>query len=237
MKTLPHRHLAGALAGLLLAGCQAVVGSGVSTTSSREVPAFRRVSVASGITATIATGSRAVAIRADENLQSLIETVVEGDTLSVRVRPLVWLSVHGPLEATIANDVIEGLDASGAASITAALTPVDTLRVTASGGSTVSASPVAATSVRLDASGGSQITLAGAATGGTAVASGGSDLGLRQLPLESLTIELSGASDLHGRVSAVLAGSASGASTATIVGTPTSTVAVSGASRVITGAQ
>lgn len=231
MKPLPLAAL------LLLAGCQAVVGSGTVTTTSREVPAFRRVSVGSGIDATIATGARAVAVRTDDNLQPLVETVVEGDTLVVRLRPLTWVTVHGALEATIANDLLEGLDASGGATITSALTPVPTLAVTASGGSRITASPVASTTVRLEASGGSQVTLSGAASGGSAVASGGSDLQLRGLPLESLTIHLSGASDLQARVSGALAGSASGASTATIVGTPSSSVEVSGASRVVTGAQ
>jgi hypothetical protein len=230
MKTLPF-------AVLLLAGCQLVTGSGVTTTTSRAVPAFRRVAVASGLSATITTGARAVSIRADDNLQPLIETVVEGDTLQVRLRPLTILGFHGPLEVTIVNDVIEGLEASGAATITSALTPIGVLHVSASGASSVSAGPVASTSVVLEASGASDITLGGAATGGTARASGSSTVDLRQLPLESMTLELSGASALTGRVSAVLAGSASGASVATIIGTPTSTVQVSGASRVVTGAQ
>lgn len=226
-----------ALATLLLTGCQALVGSGNVTSTARDVSAFRRVSIASGITAAIATGSRSVTITADDNLQSVIETEIEGDTLMVRVRPGVLISGRRQLAADITNDLLEGLDASGGSHVTSALTSVGTLRITTSGGATIDASPVSSTLVSLEASGGSHITLAGAATDGTVVASGGSDVLLRELPLQTLHVDVSGGSTLAGRVASTLSGDVSGGSTVTIIGTPSSTVATSGGSHVTTGAQ
>jgi hypothetical protein len=226
-----------ALAALLLSGCQAVVGSGRVTSTTRDVSAFRRISIASGITANATTGSRSVTIRTDDNLQDLVETVVEGDTLTVRLRPSVLLASRKELAADITNDLLEGVDASGGAHVTSALTPVGTLRVTGSGGSTIEASPVAATVISLDASGGSDLTLSGAATDGTVVSSGGSDVTIRQLPLDTLHVDISGGSTLAARVALTLSGDVSGGSTATIIGTPSSSVTTSGGSRVTTGAQ
>jgi hypothetical protein len=220
-----------------LAACQAVVGSGNTTTTNRDLSAFRTIDVASGITATVTPGARAVSIRADDNLQALIETFVQGDTLTVRVRPGTLLTSHGPLEAAIVNDVLEGMEASGGARVSGPLTPVPALRLLASGGSTIVATGASSSTVSLEASGGSHVTLAGAATSATATASGGSDLTLRELPLDALRLELSGGSRLRGRVASSLTGSASGASTATIIGTPTSSVDLSGASEVKTGAR
>ena len=226
------------LAALLLTGCQALVGSGNVTSTTRDVSSFRRVSIASGITAAIATGSRSVTITADDNLQSVIETEIEGDTLMVRVRPGVLISSRRQLAADITNDFLEGARRLGWLPRHLGAHP---------GGhpaesrpraeSTIDASPVSSTLVSLEASGGSHITLAGAATDGTVVASGGSDVLLRELPLQTLHVDVSGGSTLAGRVASTLSGDVSGGSTVTIIGTPNSTVATSGGSHVTTGAQ
>ena len=222
---------------LVLSACQGVVGSGNVTTTTRDVSAFRRISIASGINAQASTGTRALTIRADDNLQSLIQTRVENDTLIVQLKPNTLVGASHTMEAEISNDVFEALDASGGVHVTMTATPVTSFPVTASGGSIVDITGLSATDFAVDASGGSVVTLAGAATRGTANASGGSDLKLTGVPLESLAVSASGGSTISARVSGTLTGSASGGSTISIVGTPASTVDSSGGSQVHLGAQ
>jgi hypothetical protein len=217
-----------------LTACQSVVGSGHVTTTTREVPAFRRLAIATGIKAHATTGTRALSLRADDNLQPLIETLVEGDTLLVRLKPQT-VGASGTMEVEISNDVFEALDASGGVHVTMTATPVGSFVLSASGGSLIDVTGLSSTDFTLDVSGGSVVTLAGAATRGTANASGGSQLTLTQVPLESLTIAASGGSTINASVSGSLAGSASGGSIVNIKGTPASTVDSSGGSQVHLG--
>lgn len=217
-----------------LTACQGVVGSGRVTTTTREVPAFRRLAIASGIKVHATPGPRALRVRADDNLQPLIETLVEGDTLLVRLNSQT-VATSGTMEAEISNDVLEALDASGGAHVTMTATPVGSFVLTASGGSFIDVTGLSSTDFTLDASGGSAVTLAGAATRGTANASGGSQLTLTQVPLESLTLAASGGSTITASVSGSLAGSVSGGSIVNIRGTPASTVESSGGSQVHLG--
>ena len=222
---------------LFLSACTMAVGNGKVTSQAREVGAFRRVSIESGITGTVTTGSRAVTVRTDENLQALVETVVEGEVLKVRVRATTGLTNPHALDVAITSDVIEGVFASGGVDVTAAATPCDGFFLDASGGSRIAVSGVSASTINATASGGSNVTLSGAATNGTIVGSGGARLDLKALPLTSATIDLSGASTLRASVSTTLIGMLSGGSTATITGTPSSDgVSTSGASELIKGA-
>lgn len=222
---------------LALCGCQVVVGNGQLTTTPREVPAFRRLSVSDALNVTATTGARGVAVSADENLQSYIEVLVEGDVLVIRARRGVSLSSKTPIQATVSNNLLEAVDASGASNVTANVTPVETLRVSASGSSHVTLNGVSSTTVVADASGSSDSTFTGAASTAELSGSGSSDLRLRDLTLGSATIHLSGSSTLWAQISGSVSGDASGASSAFITGTPTSSVQLSGSSKLTTGEQ
>jgi Putative auto-transporter adhesin, head GIN domain len=213
-----------------LTGC-GIVGNGKITSSSPELPAFRRVRIESAFTARATTGARAVTVRTDENIMQYVQTLVESDTLVVRLSG-IWKS-PSLLEVDISNDLFEGIEASGAADVTAPATPVTSLSVRASGASNVKVTGVSSSDFSAEATGLSTIELAGAATQGTATASGGSILRLRLLPVLSLTVAASGGSLVTARVSSTLTGTCSGESTVAIVGNPTNGVDTSGSSRVI----
>jgi hypothetical protein len=91
--------------------------------------------------------------------------------------------------------------------------------------------------VTAGASGASEVTLVGAASSGALDASGASTLNLKGLPLRSATLDVSGASVVIASVSETISGTVSGASRATITGTPGGDVNVSGASTVTRGAR
>lgn len=224
---------------LSLTACQAAiitVGSGNVVTTTREVGAFRKVSVASAITVHATVGSRAVTVRTDDNLQPLLETFLDGDTLVIRIKPTHNASLPTALEATLSNDVLEGVAVSGASHVTLAATPVATFPLTASGASALEVSGLSSTTLTLDVSGASNVTVAGEAMVGTATVSGASTAHLREVSLSSLALDVSGASTVTARVSSMLTGSVSGASTVTISGTPANQVTSTGASQVTVGA-
>lgn len=98
---MAHAVLAPALAALALllapSGAQAwtrgggTTGDGKKVTQPREVGAFSRVRLEGALDARVTVGpARAVSVTIDQNLQPLVETRVEGDTLVVSARELSW---------------------------------------------------------------------------------------------------------------------------------------------------
>jgi hypothetical protein len=229
------RTLVVAAAVLATSACSAIVGNGNVTTEPRTVGAFTKLEVDSALNVTASLGARAVTITTDQNLQQYVEAAVVGDTLRLRVTPGVSIGFPSRLEATVANDVLEGVVASGAVHVTGVATPVTALVVTASGASTVTLTSVAATSITADATGASQVTLSGTATSGSLVAEGASLVDTRGVPLTTASVSASGASTIKARVSSTLSGLASGASSVLITGTPASTASASGSSTVQLG--
>jgi Putative auto-transporter adhesin, head GIN domain len=233
MRLLPN------ILALTLTGCGLVAGSGNVITTTRDLGAstFSRVSVATGISVKAQPGPREVVVRADDNLQDLVSTAVEGDTLVIKLQPGTVLGVHAALEVDVTNEALEAIEASGGARGFVIATPAASFVAVATGGSTIEAKEIVATDLAVEGSGGSAVTLSGVATTGTAVATGGSDLDLREVPLESLQVDASGGSTVRARVSSMLTGAASGGSTVLITGTPQRSVDTSGGSEVRTGAQ
>lgn len=219
---------------LALTACQGLVGSGRVVTQDREITPFKRLAVHSGINAVTTNGPRGLTVRTDDNVQSLVETFVQGDTLVVRLQHDTVLMV-GRVEATISNDVFEALDASGGSNVTITATPITRFDLTASGGSDVQLRGLSSDDFTVDASGGSDVTIEGTANRADVIASGGSTLRLKDVALESLALDASGGSTVNARVSSMITGSASGGSTVTIVGTPTNRVDRSGGSEVSVG--
>jgi hypothetical protein len=220
---------------LALTACQSVVGNGNVVTSEREVGSFRRISVASGIDVVTTTGPRALTIRTDDNLQSLVETVVQNDTLVVRLEPYTFIG-FSRINVELSNDLFEAVEASGGSNVKMTATPIQKLEINASGGSDVEVTGISSTELDVDVSGGSDVTLTGNASSGVVTAAGSSTLRLTGVPLESLQLDTSGGSTLNARVSSTLTGSVSGGSTVIIVGTPSNRVDQSGGSQVSLGA-
>jgi hypothetical protein len=214
-----------------LSACQFATGSGHVISENRDVSTFRKVDVASGITLHATTGARSLKLTADDNLLPLIQTFVTGDTLHIQLKPTTVAPVLSTLTAEVSNDVFEGLEASGGCLVDLTATSATDFPIVASGGSDVTITGLSSTNVTMDASGGSTITVSGAAQHASATSSGGSGLKLRALPLETLAIDASGGATVVARVSSALTGSASGGSTISVVGTPSSHVDVSGGSQ------
>jgi hypothetical protein len=217
---------------LLSSGCTIIRGSGKDTTQTRELGAFRRLQVESGFEVTMTTGPRSVVVTTDDNVLEYVETLIENDTLVVRIRRGVTISTVSGLRATLSNDVLEGVEASGGARVTATATAAETWNASASGGSKMNLTGLSASKVNLEASGGSDVTLAGMTTELTVNASGGSVVNTGALSARRASIDFPGGSEGRLTVTETLTGSASGGSTVTVLGNPMTMVQTSGDSTV-----
>lgn len=225
------------LAALTCSACGIITGSGHAVNEARTVPAFSRVSLASGFTGTVDPGMRRVELTADDNLLPWLETVVENGTLYVRVQPGAAIHPLTNLRVAITNDVLEGISLSGGSTFVGAATPIDTFHVTASGGSRAHVTGLMSQELVLDASGASSITVEGSASSVRAVASGGSTVLTRDTSATTASIDGSGASSLTVRATGAVSGQLSGASHLVVFGNGAITVSTSGGSTISRGDQ
>lgn len=229
------RILALATLAVSLFGCGSfeVVGNGKPTTATREVQAFKSLSVSGGIHVLFSKGAPAASIKADENLINEVELLTNGDVLLIRTKHPV--ADTSGITLTLSNEVLEGLSLSGASGFVgpASATPAFTLEV--SGASTATLTDLSATEVSLSASGASEINLSGGATTRLlASASGASKIDSHDFVAQTVAVEISGASSAYLSATQAVSGSVSGASTLTVSGAPpTLNVTSSGGSRLI----
>jgi hypothetical protein len=210
-------------------------GSGTLAEDQRTIGAWKTLRVESGIHATVVRGAPGVTVATDDNLLQEVETVLEGTTLVVRLRPWTTLDTRLGVTATVSGDVLEGVDASGAAVVTGTATPTQAFPIAASGSSVVSVDGLDTTDLRVDASGASRVTALGHAVALAANASGASTIDARGVPVERATIDGSGASTLQLEVRTRIDGVLSGGSHLAYGGGASSSVVASGGSTVTSG--
>jgi hypothetical protein len=221
------------LGALLLMGCSVVVGSGDRVTEARTIGAFRTVRAEGAFEVRVRKGERALGVTADDNVISLVETVVEGERLVLRLKQGTTPSTAMPVTAELATDVLEGVEASGGARVSGPVSAVATFPVVASGGAEVNLTGLQASLVTVEASGGSTATLAGTTTEARLEVGGGATVTTRQLTATKVTVELSGGSEARVSASNEVSGDASGGSTLIVSGNPaTVSVSTSGGSTV-----
>ena len=144
VRTLRRRLFLGAFIGLLHAGCkekppEALAGSGVPLTETRDVPPFTRLSVASRIEARVTIGEASkLDFRGDNNLLPHLKSRVENGELKldtdVKVKPSI------PLRVTFSVPQLEKASVSKAAHVVIEGLNADTFEARASGGAKVVAS-------------------------------------------------------------------------------------------------
>jgi len=147
VRTLRRRLFLGAFIGLLHAGCkekppEALAGSGVPLTETRDVPPFTRLSVASRIEARVTIGEASkLDFRGDNNLLPHLKSRVENGELKldtdVNVKPSI------PLRVTFSVPRLETASVSRAAQIVIEGMKAETFEAHARDGAKISASGTA----------------------------------------------------------------------------------------------
>lgn len=171
----PRKLLALALPALV--ACGGISGSGVAKTETRSVGSYDSVEVHGALDVEITVGpASSLAVTADDNLLSHVETDVVGDELVIR--PKGTIRPNTPIEVIITTPVLEGIEVHGAsdavvtglsaerfeatvhgASDLSLKGKADALEVEAHGASVVDAEDLVAKHADVDAAGASKVTL------------------------------------------------------------------------------
>jgi hypothetical protein len=200
-----------------------VTGSGNVVTRRFEVDPFSQLRVSHAFVVSVTRGAVApVVVRIDDNLVDVLDVSTSGGVLRIGLRPGTS-TTNATLEADVTAPSLDGIDASGAASIASA-DPIEgaSLSIALSGASRLTA-PLVITEGDVELSGASEVTFSGSASRLRVTASGASLMRAPDLSVTELAIELSGASRAEvGPVDTLSAG-ASGASHLSYGGSPTIT--------------
>jgi len=198
---------------ILLAACTTVTGSGDLVSRSFDLDGFSQIDASQGAEVEVTRGDEfSVDVEVDDNVASKLEVSVSGDTLRL------------------------GLDVDSQVNVTfrVKVTMPELTGVTVSGGSRLQG-VLAGEDLVVNASGGSRATLTGTAGRVTVDASGGSRALLGDLAAGDVEVSASGGSHVEINSSGRVSGEASGGSSVTVTGSPTSVdVDVSGGASVTT---
>jgi len=205
----------------MLTACNTMSGSGNVVTRQIDVGTFSRLEVSDGFTVILAIGApEDVTVQVDDNLVDVLDVGVSGDTLHVGLESGTDVT-DATLRANVTVSPPSMIEGSGSSTITLA-SPLraPSLDVTLSGASRLTGT-VRVDDGSLEMSGASNASLSGTAGTLDVTESGASGLGTRELTIDELTIDASGASGAEVSVTRLLSASASGASTIRYAGSPT----------------
>jgi hypothetical protein len=216
------RHIINLLIAISAVGCiHSQRGNGVPGSDVRTLTGFDSIAVADSIHATIGSGPwSSLVLTGDENLLPLVETVVEGNGLVVRVRPFLVLEPTLPLKMTLTLPTLVGVAASGAATLSAETAPSDRFNADASGDASIDVHGLAATSTTIAASGGATVNLSGRSGTLSVDASGGAHVLTETVSATDATVAASGDAEVEVDVSQSLSASLSGGSQLRVWGQP-----------------
>jgi hypothetical protein len=176
-----------------------VKGSGNAATENRVVTAFSKIEISGSANVTVAIGPvQSLTLTIDDNLLPLIETKVEGDTLSIRSTK----SYHSDLGLKIAI-VVPSLDS-----------------LSVSGAAKMKVSGLNASTFTLDVSGAGDAVLTGKTDQFDAHLSGAGNLQAENLVAKNVEVEISGAGNAVVFATQSLDASIAGAGSVSYGGSP-----------------
>jgi Putative auto-transporter adhesin, head GIN domain len=223
--------------GNFLIGPPPIAGSGVSKEETRAVDAFHAIEAGNAlqVNVSVTRGAKpSVKISGDDNLVPFVESVIRDGRLVLRIKPNSSIRTKLPLLADVVASELDGVEASGAASITMkGGEKVNRFIASASGAAQVSVEGVDSPQAVVSAAGASHVVLAGSAASMKVEATGASQVKAQALQVEDADVSISGASSVALRAKKSVGGDVSGASQLDLYGSPAmQNVSVSGASQV-----
>lgn len=106
--------------GILAMGCTVTRGSGVVATDRRELSGFDRIKVSGSATVDVTIGSEwSIVVEADDNILSLIKTVVTGGTLDIGTKSGASFLTSNPIQVSITMPALQAVDISGSGRLSA----------------------------------------------------------------------------------------------------------------------
>jgi len=234
------------LAVSLASGCNAsfnilapgIPGSGVAKEETRLVEAFHALEAGNALQVVVLVNPGAkpsLKISGDDNLVPLVESVIRDGTLILRLKDNSSISPKLPLLAEVVAGELDGVAASGAASVKVkGGAMVITFSASASGAAQVTVEGVESSQAVANATGASHVVLSGSAASLKVDASGASQVKAEALEVKDAEVSISGASGVALHASQSVTGDVSGASRLDLHGGPAKQeLSITGASQVI----
>lgn len=235
------RPASAALAAALLAfaasacsvGGQNVAGSGRPASESRPVAPFDAISASLPGEIVLRQGPAApVVVEADDNLLPLVETVVEGGTLRIRLRPEWRVTSRAPLRVVVTAPALRSVNLTGAVDVQADRLSVPELDVTVAGSGDVRIGQVETGTLRLTVAGSGDFRAAGRAGEFTARVAGSGDIDAEALETKRTNVAIAGSGDARVWATESLSARIAGSGDVSYRGNPAVTRSVAGSGSV-----
>lgn len=204
--------LLAAVTGAPRADAASVQGSGKVATEARTVSEFDAISISGAMNLSVRQGTKeAVSVTADDNILPLVETVIEGRTLQVRLKKGEWITGRATIKVQVDVAKLQGVSSSGAGDITidSLKTPLLKLSIAGSGDARLNALATDALEVRVAGSG--DVRGNGSAKLLKLSIAGSGDVALTDLIADDVTVSIAGSGDAqvtaNKSLSATVAGS------------------------------
>ncbi|HEY0956996.1 MAG TPA: head GIN domain-containing protein [Roseateles sp.] len=215
-------------------GKHRIKGSGVRVEKTRALPAFSKLRMEGPFDVRLvqADGDQAVVL-ADDNVEPLIETVVEGDSLVLRLKRDAGFSTRSAPVVRVDARALQGVLVNGSGDLTVEQFRSDALQVQVMGSGDVHFGLVELKDLNVNISGSGDVRLAGRAEQQNWNVSGSGDVDARALSGRVAKAVLSGSGDVSLGVTEQLDVRLSGSGDLSYAGRPQLRQSVSGSGEIL----
>lgn len=202
-------------------GKQRVRGSGVKVEKTRALAAFSKLRLDGPVDVKLSQGANDQAsVVADDNIEPLIETVVEGDTLVIRLKRDISFTTRGAFMVRLAARSLQAIAIEGSGDLRTDSFKGDSLGLTVNGSGDAYFGLVEVKDLSVAISGSGDVRLAGRAEQQSWNLSGSGDVDARALAGRAAKVQLSGSGDLSLGVTEQLDAQLSGSGDLSYAGRP-----------------
>lgn len=208
-------------------------GSGVKVEKARVLGAFTKLRIDGPFDVKLSqAGSDQATVVADDNLEPLVETLVEGDTLVVRMRRDTGFTTRLAPTVRIDARALQAVAINGSGDLTVERFKADGLGLTVIGSGDVHFGLVELKDLSVSISGSGDVRMAGRAEQQTWKISGSGDVDARSLTGRTARVELNGSGDVAIGVTEQLDAQLSGSGDLSYAGRPQLRQSVSGSGEI-----
>lgn len=214
-------------------GKHRVRGSGVKVEKQRALSAFTKLRIDGPVDVKLAQGGSDQAIvTADDNIEPLVETAVENDTLVVRLKRDAGFTTRSAPVVRITARTLQAIAIHGSGDLAMDSFKGDSLALTVVGSGDVHVGLVEVKDLNVNLSGSGDVRLAGRADQQSWTVSGSGDVDARALSGRGAKVSLSGSGDLSLGVTEQLDVQLSGSGDLTYAGRPQLRQSVTGSGEI-----
>lgn len=206
-----------------------VQGSGTVTESARNPGAFSKLNVQGPLTVNVrGAGQNAVRVKADDNLQPLIETQLSGDTLQIRIQPNNRVQTRNPIVIEVDTTQLDEVALAGSGTVNVEAVRGSRFKAAVAGSGDVTLKAVDVGQLSLAVAGSGDMRAKGRAQELSASVAGSGDLHLYELVAQNATVNVAGSGDANVHVSGALKANIAGSGDIRYKGQPTVSRSVMG---------